>query len=62
MSTLQEIEAAFLRLSDRDRLQLADKILGSLPPPPVSAEPQDGVSLLHVAASARQLSSRALNS
>jgi len=38
MSTLQEIEAAVLRLPDRDRLQLADKILGSLPPPPVPAE------------------------
>ncbi|MEO7797250.1 MAG: addiction module protein [Opitutaceae bacterium] len=36
MSTLQEIEAAVLRLPDKDRLQLADKILGSLPPPPVS--------------------------
>jgi hypothetical protein len=34
MSTLQEIEAAVLRLSDKDRLQLADKLLGSLPPPP----------------------------
>jgi putative addiction module component (TIGR02574 family) len=41
MSTLQEIEAAVLRLSDRDRLQLADKILGSLPPPPVPAEADD---------------------
>ena len=38
MSTLQEIEAAVLRLPDRDRLQLADKILGSLPRPPVPAE------------------------
>lgn len=38
MSTLQEIEAAVLRLPDRDRLQLADRILGSLPPPPVPAE------------------------
>jgi putative addiction module component (TIGR02574 family) len=38
MSTLQEIEAAVLRLPDKDRLQLADKILGSLPRPPVPAE------------------------
>ena len=38
MSTLQEIEAAVLRLPDRDRLQLADKILGSLPRPPVPTE------------------------
>lgn len=37
MSTLQEIEAAVLRLPDRDRLQLADKLLGSLPPPPAAA-------------------------
>lgn len=38
MSTLQEIESAVLRLSDKERLQLADKILGSLPRPPVPAE------------------------
>ncbi len=41
MSTLQEIEAAVLRLSDKDRLQLADKLLGSLPPPPAAAGPDD---------------------
>lgn len=41
MSTLQEIEAAALRLSEKDRLQLADKILGSLPPPPRAAEPDE---------------------
>lgn len=41
MSTLQEIEAAFLRLSDKDRLQLADKLLGSLPSPPAAANPDD---------------------
>ncbi len=41
MSTLQEIEAAALRLSGRDRLHLADKILGSLPPPPLPAEPKE---------------------
>lgn len=41
MSTLQEIEAAVLRLTDKDRLQLADKILGSLPPPPVAAAPEE---------------------
>lgn len=38
MSTLQEIESAVLRLSDQDRLKLADKILGSLPLPPVPVE------------------------
>jgi hypothetical protein len=38
MSTLQEIEAAALRLSDKDRLQLADRILGSLPAPLAPAE------------------------
>jgi Putative addiction module component len=41
MSTLQEIEAAALRLSQKDRLQLADKILGSLPPPPAPAGPDE---------------------
>ncbi|PTY00383.1 addiction module protein [Opitutus sp. ER46] len=41
MSTLQEIEAAALRLSEKDRLQLADRILGSLPPPPDAAEPEE---------------------
>ncbi len=41
MSTLQEIEAAALRLSEKDRLQLADKIFGSLPPPPQAAEPEE---------------------
>ena len=34
MSTLQEIEAAILGLSEQDRLHLADKILRSLPQPP----------------------------
>jgi len=34
MRTLEEIEAAILGLSERDRLHLADKILGSLPQPP----------------------------
>jgi hypothetical protein len=41
MSPLQEIEAAALRLSDMDRLQLADKILGSLPTPLAPAEPEE---------------------
>ncbi|MES2694081.1 MAG: addiction module protein [Verrucomicrobiota bacterium] len=41
MSTLQEIEAAVQRLSDKDRLQLADKLLGSLPAPPVAEAPED---------------------
>ena len=34
MTTLQEIEAAILGLSEQDRLHLADKILRSLPKPP----------------------------
>ena len=38
MSTLQEIEAAILELSEQDRLHLADKILGSLPQPPAAME------------------------
>lgn len=38
MSTLQEIQAAVLRLPDKDRLLLADTLLGSLPPPPAAAE------------------------
>ena len=41
MSTLQEIEAAALRLPDKERLHLADKILGSLPAPVVPAEPDE---------------------
>ena len=41
MSTLQEIEAAALRLPDKDRLHLADKILGSLPAPLAPAEPEE---------------------
>jgi hypothetical protein len=41
MSTLQEIEAAALRLPDKDRLHLADKILGSLPAPLLPAEPEE---------------------
>ena len=41
MSTLQEIETAVLRLSDKDRLQLADKLLGSLPPPPAAGNPDE---------------------
>jgi putative addiction module component (TIGR02574 family) len=41
VSTLQEIEAAALRLPNRDRLHLADKILGSLTPPPKAAEPDE---------------------
>jgi len=41
MSTLKEVAAAALRLPDQERLQLADKILGSLPPPPGPAGPQE---------------------
>jgi len=39
MSTLQEIEAAILRLRENDRLHLADTLLGSLPLPPAAHEP-----------------------
>lgn len=41
MSTLQEIEAAALRLPDKERLHLADKILGSLRAPLSPAEPDE---------------------
>jgi hypothetical protein len=41
MSTLQEIEEAALRLPDKDRLHLADKILGSLPAPLSPIEPEE---------------------
>ena len=39
MSKLADIEGAALRLSDKERLHLADKLLGSLPPPPDASEP-----------------------
>jgi putative addiction module component (TIGR02574 family) len=41
MKTLQEIEAAALRLPERDRLHLVDKILGSLQAPLARAEPEE---------------------
>jgi hypothetical protein len=41
MTKLAEIEMSALQLSDRDRLHLADTLLGSLPPPPAASEPQD---------------------
>jgi putative addiction module component (TIGR02574 family) len=41
MRTLREIEAAALRLPDKDRLRLAEKILGSLPAPLAPAEPEE---------------------
>jgi Putative addiction module component len=41
MSTLQEIEAAALRLPQKERLRLADKILGSLQAPLTPAEPDE---------------------
>lgn len=41
MSTLQEIEAAALRLPEKARLQLAGKILGSLPASQSPAEPEE---------------------
>lgn len=39
MTKLADIEAAALRLPDKERLHLADKLLGSLPPPAVASEP-----------------------
>jgi hypothetical protein len=41
MSTLHEIEAAVLRLSDKERLQLADKLLESLPSPLTAESPDE---------------------
>lgn len=41
MTKLAEIEAAALRLSDSDRLVLADRLLGTLPPPPAVWEPDE---------------------
>ena len=39
MSTVNEVEIAALKVSERDRWQLASRILGSLPPPPHSDAP-----------------------
>ncbi len=41
MTKLADIEAAALRLPDKERLHLADKLLGSLPPPPTASEPAE---------------------
>jgi len=41
MTKLGEIEVAALRLPDKERLHLADKLLGSLPPPPATCEPDE---------------------
>jgi len=41
MTKLAEIEAAALRLPEKERLHLADKLLGSLPPPPAASEPDE---------------------
>lgn len=41
MTKLAEIEAAALRLPDKERLHLADKLLGSLPPSSDASEPND---------------------
>jgi hypothetical protein len=41
MNALHDIEAAALRLPDRDRLHLAEKILGSLPAPLAPAIPEE---------------------
>ncbi|HWA87868.1 MAG TPA: hypothetical protein VG710_16680, partial [Opitutus sp.] len=37
MSTLQEIESAISRLSDKERLRLTETLLDTLPPPPAAA-------------------------
>jgi putative addiction module component (TIGR02574 family) len=41
MTKLADIEGAALRLPDKERFQLADKLLGSLPPPPDASEPDE---------------------
>ena len=41
MTKLAEIEAAALRLSDKERLQLAGKLLGSVPPPLSASTPDE---------------------
>ncbi|MCW5549324.1 MAG: addiction module protein [Opitutaceae bacterium] len=41
MTKLAEIEAAALRLSDKERLQLTDKLLGSLAPSVAASEPDE---------------------
>ena len=53
MSTSREIEVAILRLSGKDRLHPADKILGSLPPPSEAVEslPQRFLFLIFAIAS-----------
>ncbi|MBC7366387.1 MAG: addiction module protein [Undibacterium sp.] len=40
MSTVNEVEAAALKLSVNDRWRLASRILGSLPPPPDARVPE----------------------
>jgi len=41
VTKLAEIEAAALRLSDKERLQLAGKLLGSVPPPLSASSPDE---------------------
>jgi|GEM_PF-1270188 putative addiction module component (TIGR02574 family) len=41
MTKLAEIEAAALRLPDKDRLHLTDRLLGSLPSPPAACGADD---------------------
>ena len=41
MTKLADIEVAALRLPDKERFHLADKLLGSLPPPPDASEPDE---------------------
>jgi putative addiction module component (TIGR02574 family) len=40
MTKLAEIEAAALRLPDKERLHLAGKLLGSVPPPSMASDPE----------------------
>ena len=44
MTKLAEIEAAALRLPGKERRHLADKLLGSLPPPAAASEPDEILS------------------
>lgn len=41
VSTLQEIERALRRLSDKERLRLAEALLDTLPPPSMADRPDD---------------------
>ena len=41
MTKLADIEGAALHLPDKERFHFADKLLGSLPPPPDASEPDE---------------------